>query len=59
MSIHRYLSEKNKHKNFGQVGTIKLEQLDRMILSLKTYWNCDSRVSASTTHESLTSTYEL
>ena len=28
-----------KHKGFGRVGAINLEQLDTLLLSLKTYWD--------------------
>ena len=28
-----------KHKNFGRVGAINLEQLETLLSSLKTYWD--------------------
>ncbi len=42
----RYLSKKNKHKNFGRLRAINLEQLDKLLESLKTYWNYDISTSS-------------
>ncbi len=36
----RYLSKK-KHKNFGQLGAIKLEQIERLLSVLKSHWSGD------------------
>jgi hypothetical protein len=34
-----------KHKNFGRVGAINLEQLNTLLLSLKTYWDYSNNKS--------------
>jgi hypothetical protein len=35
-----YIVNQNyKHKNFGRVGAIKVEQLELLLLALKTYWD--------------------
>ena len=36
-----------KHNNYGRVGAIKLEQLDKLLQSLKTYWNYDISINAT------------
>jgi hypothetical protein len=33
-----YYVKNYKHKDFGRVGAINLEQLDSLLVSLKSYW---------------------
>jgi hypothetical protein len=56
INVKRILSVTNnliKHNNFGRVGTIKLEQLDELLESLKAHWDYSSNNNISDVDKAL------